>query len=190
MKHLAIFSSTGGTNLQSFIDARHRGELEGIELSCLVTNKADCGAAEKAQKAGIPVYFIDPKGKIRQEFDREAMAILERHHIDLIVLGGYMRIVGPEMVQKYKKRILNVHPSLLPKFAGGMDQSVHQAVLDAGEAETGMTIHYVDEGVDTGEILLQKKVAVDPGDTAESLKKKVQELEREWYPKVVRMLLG
>lgn len=189
MYKIAIFSSTSGTNLQSFIEARDKGELEGIKICCLVTNKAHCGAVEKAKRAGIPVHILEAKGKTREEFDRQVMAILATHPVDLIVLGGYMRLIGPEMIQRYKNRILNVHPSLLPKFAGDMNRSVHQAVLDAGEKETGMTIHYVDEGVDTGEILLQKKVTIKADDTLESLKQKVQALEKEWYPKVVKKLV-
>ncbi|MBU0706275.1 phosphoribosylglycinamide formyltransferase [Patescibacteria group bacterium] len=185
---IAILSSTNGTNLQSFIDARDRGELEGVEICCLITDKAMCGAADKARAAGIKVYFIDPKPVSRETYDQSIADTLAFFDVDLVVLGGYMKILGPAVVEKYRGRILNVHPSLLPKFAGGMNLSVHQAVLDAGETETGMTIHQVTEVVDGGEVILQKKVAVEPGDTAESLKDKVQALEKEWYPKVVKAL--
>jgi phosphoribosylglycinamide formyltransferase-1 len=186
MYKIAVLSSTNGTNFQSIIDAKNQGKLEGVEISCLITDKADCGAVKKAEKAGIQKYFVDPKGKTREEFDRDVMKILDAYDIDLVILGGYMRIVGSEMVEKYRNRIINIHPSLLPKFAGGMNKSVHQAVLDAGEKETGMSIHIVDEGVDTGRILLQKTVEVSSDDTADSLKEKVQVLEKEWYPKVIR----
>lgn len=179
---IAFLSSMRGTNLQSFIDA-------GVSIACLVTDKADCGAVKKAQAAEIPVHTIDPKGKTREQFDREVMAALEPHQVDLIVLGGYMRIIGPEMVKRYEGRILNIHPSLLPKFAGGMDADVHKAVLEAGERETGMTIHLVTDAVDAGPIVCQKKVAVSPDDTPETLKAKVQALEKEWYPKVVQDLI-
>ena len=187
MYKIAILSSTGGTNFQSILDAKSRGELQNIEITCLITNKADCGARQKAIQAGIQDYFVDPAGKTRDEFDREVMKILNSHTPDLIVLGGYMRIIGNELVEKYRNRIINIHPSLLPKFAGGMNMDVHQAVIDSGEKETGMTIHLVDEGVDTGKIILQKSVPVDPSDTAENLKDKVQTLEKEWYPKVIQM---
>ena len=106
-----------------------------------------------------------------------------------MVLGGFMRILSAPIVEKYKGRILNVHPSLLPKHGGIYGDAVHQSVLDSGDVETGTTIHVVDEGVDTGKIILQKSVPVSPGDTVESLKIKVQELEREWYPKVVEGFL-
>ncbi len=185
---IAILSSTNGTNLQSFIDARERGDLEGIEICCLITDRAMCGAGEKARAAGIKVYFIDPKPVSRETYDQSVADTLAFFDVDLVVLGGYMKILGASVVDKFRGKILNVHPSLLPKFAGGMNLDVHQAVLDAGEAETGMTIHQVTEVLDGGEIILQKKVAVEEGDTAESLKDKVQTLEKEWYPKVVKMM--
>ncbi|MDH5597220.1 MAG: phosphoribosylglycinamide formyltransferase [Candidatus Peregrinibacteria bacterium] len=186
MYKIAFLSSTNGTNLQSFIDARERGELEGIEICCLITDKAMCGAAEKARAAGIKVYFIDPAPVDRETYDQSVLDTLDYFEVDLVVLGGYMKILPPKITEKYRGRILNVHPSLLPKFGGGMDMNVHQAVLDAGETETGMTIHQVDETVDGGEIVLQKSVSVSPDDTAETLKEKVQALEKEWYPKVVK----
>lgn len=185
---IAILSSTNGTNLQSFIDARSNGELEGVEISCLITDKGMCGAAEKARAAGIKVYFIDPKPVDRATYDQSVADTLAFFDVDLVVLGGYMKIIGAPVLDKYKGKILNVHPSLLPKFAGGMNLKVHQAVLDAGETETGMTIHIVTEVLDGGEIILQKKVAVQSGDSAKALKEKVQALEKEWYPKVVKMM--
>lgn len=185
---IAILSSTNGTNLQSFIDARDRGELENIEICCLITDKALCGAAEKARAAGIKVYFIDPKPVSRETYEQSVADTLAYFDVDLVVLGGYMKILGTPTLEKFKGRILNVHPSLLPKFGGGMNMDVHRAVLDAGETESGMTIHRVTEVLDGGEIVLQKKVAIDPGETMESLRKKVQELEKEWYSKVVKAL--
>jgi len=187
MYKIAILSSTGGTNLQSFIDARDNGELEGVEICCLITDKAMCGASDKARSAGIKVYFIDPAPVNRETFDQSIADTLAYFDVDLVVLGGYMKILGPSVVDLYKGKILNVHPSLLPKHAGGMNMDVHQAVIDAGETETGMTIHKVTQELDSGEIVLQKSVAVEPGDTAEILKEKVQTLEKEWYPKVVNM---
>ncbi|MBN1258761.1 phosphoribosylglycinamide formyltransferase [Candidatus Peregrinibacteria bacterium] len=186
MYKIAVLASTRGTNFQSFLDAKARGELENVEIACLITNKPHCGAAEKAKAAGIPVYAIDQTDKTREEFDLEVMKVLDGLKVDLVVLGGYMRIIGPEMVRRYKNRIINIHPSLLPRHPG-MDLSVHQEVLDDDDKETGMTIHFIDEGVDTGPIVFQKSVPVEAGDTAEKLKDKVQGLEKEWYPKVVRM---
>ncbi|MBU0577043.1 phosphoribosylglycinamide formyltransferase [Patescibacteria group bacterium] len=186
MYKIAVLSSTNGTNFQSILDAKARGELENVEISCLITNKADCGAAQKARDNGIKVFYIDPREISKEKFDESVMATLDFFQVDLVVLGGYMKIIGPELVEKYENRIINIHPSLLPKFAGGMDTDVHQAVIDAGEKETGMTIHVVTEEVDSGPVILQKSVEVSPDDSAESLKEKVQALEKEWYPKVIQ----
>jgi phosphoribosylglycinamide formyltransferase-1 len=185
MYKIAFLSSTSGTNLQSFIDAIAEGRLKNVEISCFITNKADCGAAEKARKAGIKVFWIDPREKTREVYDEEVSATLDFFGVDLIVLGGWMRLFSEAFVDKYAGKIINIHPSLLPKYPG-MDLDVHAAVIKAGEKESGMTIHVVDAGMDTGPILLQKKVTVDPGETPESLKAKVQAVEREWYPKVVQ----
>ena len=189
MYKIAFLSSTGGTNFQSFIDAKKLGELSEVEICCLITDKALCGAAQKAREAGIKVYFYDTTVLSKEAFQQSILDTLDYFAVDMVVLGGFMRILSPEIVEKYRGKIVNVHPSLLPKHAGGMNLNVHQAVLDAGETETGMTIHLVDEGVDTGKIIFQKSVAVAPGDTAETLKAKVQELEKEWYPKVVEGML-
>ncbi|MBI5411773.1 phosphoribosylglycinamide formyltransferase [Candidatus Peregrinibacteria bacterium] len=186
MYRIAIFASTRGTDFQAILDERRAGKIPGIEIACLMTNVKDCGAVAKAEAAQIPVHFIDPAGKTRGQFDQEAIKALEPYQIDLIFLLGYMRIIGPAMVQRYEGHILNVHPSLLPKFAGGMDTDVHQAVLDAKEQETGMTIHIVTNQLDAGKIVCQRKVRVAKTDTAETLKAKVQDLEKRWVPKVIK----
>lgn len=187
MYEVAVLASTNGTNFQSLLDAQQSGILkDNVQICCLIANK-ECGAIEKAKSANIPNHIISQNGKTREEFDGEVMEILDEYQPDLLVLGGYMRIVSNVMVERYRNRIINIHPSLLPKYGGGMDVSVHQAVIDAGETETGMTIHLIDEGVDTGPIVLQKSCSVDPSDTPETLKDKVQALEKEWYPKVVQM---
>lgn len=184
---VAVLASTNGTNFQSLIDAKKSGVLkDNVEISCLITNK-ECGAIDKAKAADIPFHTIGQKGKSREEFDREVMEVLDQYGVDLVVLGGYMRIVGTEMIKRFQNRMINVHPSLLPKHGGGMNLDVHRAVIDAGEKETGMTIHLLDEGVDTGAIVLQKSCMVGPTDTPESLKEKVQAMEKEWYPKVVQL---
>ena len=128
MKKIAILSSTGGTNFQSFVDAKQNGQLEGVEISCLIADR-ECGAVERAKKANIPFHVVSESD--REVLDAKMLEILQQYGVDLVVLGGYMRILGSEFVQQYEGRILNVHPSLLPKFAGGMNLYVHQAVLDA-----------------------------------------------------------
>lgn len=190
MFRIAVLASTKGTDLQAIIDEMKEGKMSGIELACVISNKRDCYALERAKVQGYKTYFINPKGKTREEFDLEVAEILEKEKVDLIVLVGYMRILSQKFVRKFKNKIINIHPALIPKFCGKnfFGANVHEAVLKAGEKETGMTIHYVDEGVDTGKIILQKKVRVDPNDTAETLKSKVQALEKKWYPKVIRQL--
>lgn len=187
---ICVLASTNGTDLQAILDEMTAGKMKNIELCFVLVNKTDCGAVKKAENAHIPVIFLPERGengkKIdRETYDRQIDDACREFAIDLIVLVGWMRILSPWFVRKWKKKIINIHPSLLPKYPG-MDLDVHQAVLDAGEKESGMTIHYVDEGVDSGEIILQKTVDIAPGETKESLKEKVQELEKKWYPAVIR----
>ena len=186
--NIAVFASTRGTDFQAIIDEMEAGRLPGVNLRFLLTNKADCGALEKAKKHSIPVFFVDPKGKDRQDYDDEVALICEKEKIDLICLVGWMRILSRAFVARFPGRIINVHPSLLPKYKGGMDVNVHEEVLKNGEKETGMTIHIVTEEVDEGPILVQKSIPVLPEDTAESLKTRVQELEKQWYPEAIRMM--
>ncbi len=191
--NIAVLASTNGTDLQAIIDAIESGTLVGVDLKVVVSNKKDCYALERAKEQGYQTVFVNPidengERKSREEFDREVAEILREHDVELVALVGFMRILSEWFVKEFKRKIINVHPSLLPKFGGKnfYGSNVHQAVLDAGETETGMTIHFVDEGCDTGEIILKKKVSVDQNDTVENLKLKVQNLEKEWYPKVIQ----
>ncbi len=189
MFRIAVLASTNGTDLQAVIDEMKSGKMPDIELSAVISNK-ECYALQRAKEQGYKTFFIDPKGKSREEFDQEMATILTGLNIDLIVLVGYMRILTTPFVRNFHHKIINVHPALIPKYCGEnfYGSNVHEAVLAAGDKETGMTIHYVDEGVDTGEIIMQKTCEVLPGDTAETLKNRVQELEKKWYPEVIRMI--
>lgn len=184
---IGVLASTRGTDLEAIIDALRRGAMPGVEIAVVLSNVADCGALEKAHAAQIPAVFIDPTAKKRETYDQKLAAVLDSHKVDLIVLIGYMRILSTWFVRHFPHRIINIHPALLPAFGGKgfFGANVYEAVLKSGAKETGCTIHYVDEGCDTGEIILQKKVAVLPTDTVETLKEKVQALEKEWYPKVI-----
>ncbi|MBT4916829.1 phosphoribosylglycinamide formyltransferase [Candidatus Peregrinibacteria bacterium] len=190
MFKIAVIASTNGTDLQAIIDEMKADKMPGIELSIVISNKEHCNALKRAEEQGYKTQFIDPKDKTREEFDMEMAEVLEKEEVDLIVLVGYMRILSEAFVTKFKSKIINVHPALIPKFCGKnfFGASVHEAVLEAGETETGMTIHYIDEGVDEGEIILQKSCPVEPGDTPDTLKEKVQALEKKWYPEVIRQL--
>lgn len=172
--------------MQAIIDATETKRLDAT-IEIVISNKPDAYILERARIHGIEARFIESKGKTREAFDQEVMAILDEKKIDLVLLIGYMRFLSPLFVDRWRNKIMNVHPSLLPVFAGGMDLNVHQAVLDAGVPETGCTIHYVDEGADTGPIITQKKCTVEPGETAETLKAKVQKLEGEAFIEAIQM---
>jgi phosphoribosylglycinamide formyltransferase-1 len=190
MFKIAVLASTNGTDLQAIIDEMKADHMQGVELAAIISDKQKCHALERAKTQGYETFFVDPKGKSREEFDREVVKILQEKEIDLIVLVGFMRILSAEFVHKFPRKIINVHPALIPKFCGPsfFGSNVHEAVLAAHEKETGMTIHYVEEGVDTGAIILQKTCPVLPDDTPETLKARVQELEKKWYPEVIRQL--
>lgn len=188
MFKIAVLASTKGTDLQAIIDEMKAGKMKGIKLATVISNKKNCYALQRAKEQGYKTYYIDPKNKTREEFDKKMAKILEKEKINLVVLVGYMRILSPSFVKKFK--IINVHPALIPKFCGKFffGSNVHEAVLAAKEKETGMTIHWVDEEVDAGDIIIQKSCAVDKNDTPETLKAKVQALEKKWYPEVIRRL--
>src|SRR3989338_3624665 len=181
MLKLAILASTKATDMQAVIDAIEQKRLNAA-ISIVISNKADAYALERAKKHNINAVFIEPKGKDKETYDKEISKVLDDNKIDLILLIGYMRYLSPWFVNKYRWRVMNIHPSLLPKFAGGMDKNVHQAVLDAGEKVTGCTLHFVDEGADTGPIIMQKEVKIEKGET---LKEKVQKAEQEVLLKAI-----
>ena len=183
---IAVLGSTRGTDLQYIIDAIENDQLKGIEIAIVISNKEHSGILELARNHDIEAIHLSPKEKEKEAYDQEINKILEEKKVELILLIGYMKILSKEFVQKWEKKIINVHPSLLPKFAGNMDLDVHQAVLDSNEKESGMTIHYVDETVDGGEIILQKKCDIEPGETADTLKQKVQKLEGEGFVEVLK----
>ncbi|KTD69321.1 MULTISPECIES: phosphoribosylglycinamide formyltransferase [Legionella] len=176
MIRIAILGSTRGTNLNAVVAAIKQQRLPAsIEL--VLSNKADAPILEKASQFGLKSLFINPQGLSRSDFDHSLSEILSQHRIELIVLIGYMRILSAEFVLNWENKIINIHPSLLPAYAGLMNLDVHQAVLDGAEHETGCTVHFVTEQVDAGPIILQKKCPVLAGDTPELLKTRVQELE-------------
>jgi phosphoribosylglycinamide formyltransferase-1 len=158
------------------------------EVVVVVSNRENSYILERAENHNIPNIFVPHKGKTRDEFDREITTALLQHNADLVLLVGFMRILSTEFCRKWQDRILNVHPSLLPKYAGGMDTNVHEEVLRNGDVETGCTIHFVTEEVDSGPILIQKKCAVDGEDTVESLKIKVQQLEGMAFIEAIEMI--
>lgn len=188
MLRIGVLASTKGTDMQAIIDEMKAGKMPGVELAVVVSNKISAYALQRARTQGYKTVFLDPKGKSREQYDEALASVMEENLVDLVCLIGYMRILTPVFVRAFPRKIINVHPALMPKFSGPgfFGANVHEEVLKSGEKETGCTIHFVDEGVDTGEIILQKKVAVEPNDTPETLKQKVQALEKQWYPEVIR----
>jgi len=184
--NIGVLASTKATDLQAVIDAIQAKQLNS-KISVVVSNKGDAYALERAKKHNIEAVFINSKDKEREDFDREVNDVLEKYDVDLILAIGYMRILSGWFVNKWKNKIMNIHPSLLPAFAGGMDKDVHTEVLKAGVKETGCTLHFVDESVDSGPIILQKKVNVEKNETIESLKAKVQKAEQEVIVKALKL---
>jgi len=183
---LGVLASTRGTDLQAIIDEIEAGRLNA-DISAVISNKEDAYALERASRHGIPAVFIDPKGKSREEFDNDVIKILKEKSVELILLIGYMRILSPGFVNEYRNKIMNVHPSLLPAFGGGMDKDVHQAILDHGVKVTGCTIHFADENVDGGPIVIQKVVDIAEDETVDSLKDKVQAAEKGAFIEAIRL---
>lgn len=178
MLRLGILASTNATDMQAVIDAIESKQLNAV-ISVVVSNKSDSYALERAKKHNINAIFIESKGKEREQYDKEAAKALDENNVELILLIGYMRILSPFFVSHYKNRIMNIHPSLLPAFAGGMDKNVHEEVLKANVKVTGCTLHFVDESVDGGPIIMQKEVKIEKNETVDSLKNKVQKAEQE-----------
>ena len=180
MINLGVLGSTSGTDLQSILDAIGAGKLDA-KVSVVISNRENSYILERAKKHNTPNVFINHKGKVREDFDSEMTNILKKHNVDLILLIGFMRILSSTFCSNWAGKILNVHPSLLPKYAGGMDTNVHEQVLKNNDKETGCTIHLVTEEVDGGPIIIQKRCEVDSNDTIDSLKSKVQILEGEAF---------
>lgn len=185
--NLGVIGSTNGTDLQAILDAIASGELNA-DVSVVISNRKNAYILERAENHDVPAVFISHKGKSREEFDAEMTAVLNEHDVDLVLLIGFMRILSSEFCQDWQDKLLNVHPSLLPKYAGGMDTNVHEEVLKNGEKETGCTIHIVTDEVDGGPILIQKKCAVSADDTVDSLKTKVQQLEGEAFIEAINLV--
>ena len=176
MIRLGILGSTRGTNMLALIQAIEDSILLAT-IEIVISNKPNALILERAKTSGLSAQYISPEGLNRSEYDKKISDLLVKHHVDLVVLIGYMRILSPDFVSFWSNKVINVHPSLLPAFAGKMDVQVHQAVLDVGMKESGCTIHYVTHHIDAGPIILQRKCRVSPDDTVESLKEKVQKLE-------------
>lgn len=177
MLRIGILASTRGTDMEAILEAIRSKKLNA-EIVCLISNKKNAYALERAKRNGIEAIFIDPRGKDPIRYGMEVAVELERRKVDLVLLIGYNRLLSPQFVNKFRNRIMNIHPSLLPAFPG-WDLNVHRAVLESGVKFTGCTLHFVDEKMDAGPIIIQKVVEVREDDNEETLKKRVQEAEGE-----------
>jgi len=187
---IAVFASGKGSNFEAILKAIRTGAIRNAGIAVVISNNSGAGALEIARENEIAALHISrSQFESDDAFDAALLGALDEHGVNFIVLAGYMKMVSPAIVSKYRNRILNIHPALLPQFGGkGMyGERVHAAVIASGAKESGATVHVVDEVYDRGAIVLQKKVPVSPGETPESLAKKVLEIEHEIYPKAVGM---
>ncbi|NLU35760.1 MAG: phosphoribosylglycinamide formyltransferase [Clostridiales bacterium] len=191
MKGIAVLISGGGSNLQAILDAVDDGRIPA-KINLVLSDRPGAYGLERARKRGIPAVCVDRKQfRDPDSFNQAVLNELKKHNAEYVVLAGYLSILSPELVNSYPDRIINIHPSLIPAFCGKgfYGEKVHKAVLDYGVKITGATVHFVDEGTDTGPIILQKAVEVLPDDTVESLAQRVLEAEHELLPKAVAMLV-
>ncbi|MDY5243142.1 MAG: phosphoribosylglycinamide formyltransferase [Eubacterium sp.] len=191
MLNIAVFVSGGGTNLQALIDAQDRGEIKNGKITFVLASNENAYALERAKKAGIDTAVVSRKQyESKSDYDKAVLKTLDGRDIDLIVLAGFLSILGEDLVSKYNNRIINVHPSLIPLFCGDgfYGKKVHKAVLDSGMKVTGATVHFVNEITDGGAIILQKAVPIEQGDNEDILQYRVmRQAEWEILPKAVSL---
>lgn len=183
---IAVLVSGRGSNLQAIIDSIEKGYIKNAAVNVVISNKADAYALERAGKHGISAVFLEPEGHDRAGYDRKILNVLKQYDTDLLLLAGYFRILGSEIIEAYRHRVLNIHPSLLPAFKGLHAQ---KQAFEYGVKVAGCTVHFVDEGLDSGPIILQKCVPVLPEDTEEILTARILEQEHIIYPEAVRLFV-
>jgi len=183
---IAVLVSGKGSNLQTIINNIEKGYIENAEINVVISNKGDAYALERGKNHGISTVFLDPSRCDNAGYDRKILAVLKQYDIDLLLLAGYFQLLGPEIIEAYRNRILNIHPSLLPSFKGLRAQ---KQALEYGVKVVGCTVHFVDEGLDSGPIILQSCVPVIQGDTEKTLTARILEQEHIIYPEAVRLFV-
>jgi phosphoribosylglycinamide formyltransferase 1 len=187
MKRIAVFASGSGTNFQAIIDGVKAGQLEA-EIGLLVCDRAGAKCIDRAEAEGIPTFIFAAKNYDgKAHYEQEILRNLAEQDVEFIVLAGYMRLIGSTLLDAFENRIVNIHPSLLPAFQG--KDAIGQA-LEAKVSKTGVTIHFVDAGMDTGPIIDQQEVTIDEGETLESLQEKIHRVEHQLYPAVLQRLFA
>lgn len=186
---IAVLGSTNGTDMQAIIDSIEKKELDA-QIVAVVSDKSDAPILEKAKKHGLETFAVDYKSfPNREDAEKSIEKKLKEKNADLVLLIGFMKILSPYFVGQFHRRIWNIHPSLLPKYAGGMNLDVHKEVLKNKETETGCTLHEVSKEVDAGRIILQKKAKIEPNETLQTLKEKVQKLEQQAFLEAIKMVI-
>lgn len=183
---IAVLVSGRGSNLQAIIDSIEKGYIKNAEINVVISNKADAYALERARSHGVNTVFLDPSEYDKAGYDREILNVLKRDNTDLLLLAGYFRLLGNEIIEAYRNKILNIHPSLLPAFKGLHAQ---KQAFEYGVKVAGCTVHFVDEGLDSGPIIIQSCVPVLQGDTEETLTDRILEKEHIIYPEAVRLFV-
>ena len=183
---IALLVSGQGSNLQAIINSIEKGHIKNAAINVVISNKADAYALERARNHGIDAVFLDPGGYDKTGYDRAILDVLEQYNVDLLLLAGYFRLLGNELIEAYRYRIMNIHPSLLPAFKGLHAQ---RQAFEYGVKVAGCTVHFVDEGLDSGPIVLQNCVPIIPGDTEETLTTRILEQEHIIYPEAVKLFV-
>ena len=187
MTNIAVFASGNGSNFEAIVSATKAGALKA-KVSLLVCDKPDAYVIARAESHGIEVFSFSPKAYPSKEaYETEIRTLLQERDIRYIVLAGYMRLIGHTLLEAYPNQMINIHPSLLPQFPG--KHAIEQACA-SGVSETGVTVHYVDEGMDTGPVIAQRKVAIERGDTLETLAKRIQQTEHVLYIETLNKIFG
>jgi len=185
--NIAVFASGNGTNLQAIIDAIKKGVIKA-RLALVVSNNPDAHALTRAKNAGLETFVLDHKKfSSREEYDKEIIKELEKRNTELVVLAGFMRLLSPYFIKKYRRKIMNIHPSLLPVFKG--THGIRDA-FNTGVDKTGVTVHFVDEELDHGPIIMQKEVRIEKTDTLETLEEKIHKVEHQLYPEAIQAVIG
>nr|WP_307774504.1 phosphoribosylglycinamide formyltransferase [uncultured Cetobacterium sp.] len=185
---IAVFASGSGSNFENIVKSLEKGESKGFSVEILISDKKEALALERARKLGINCKYIDPRNfATKKEFEEKIAMELEKADIKYIVLAGYMRIISKTLLEKYDRKIINIHPAYLPEFPG--KDGIGDA-FKAGVSETGVTIHYVDSGIDTGEIIYQEKINIEKKWDLKMLKENIHKLEHKIYPMVLTKIFG
>jgi phosphoribosylglycinamide formyltransferase-1 len=187
MKRIGVLISGRGSNLQALIDAQQADDLGGGEIAVVISNVATAFGLERARNAGIATVYKEHRGKKREDYDAEIVSILKEYRVDVVCLAGFMRLLSPVLVRAFPNRILNIHPALLPAFPG---LDAQRQAFEHGVKVSGATVHVVDEGLDSGPIVVQEAVPVFDTDDVETLAHRILEVEHRIYPKAVRILLA